>query len=289
MINIITNQTDGSTINILEWLNFYGYEYNLLFGDENIDIEFDKINKKTDNIYWTRKLPQDIESAYFLKGLYNVTDEYSFWLNNPKNKFLDKATQLSIAKTCCLSIPKTLISSNKQSIKNFIEKHKTCVIKNYINKVIKKKNSFHNFYTQRILSEEIDSLPENIYIIQQEIKKEYEIRTFYLDSEFYSMAIFSQNDKQTEVDYRRYNNTIPNRTVPYKLPERIEKKLHLFMTKCKLNCGSIDIIKGTDNGYYFLEVNPFGQFGMVSYPCNYHLEKDIALKLIAEYEKRKKK
>jgi hypothetical protein len=32
--------------------------------------------------------------------------------------------------------------------------------------------------------------------------------------------------------------------------------------------------------YVFLEVNPIGQFGMVSAPCNYNLEKKIAQYLI---------
>jgi hypothetical protein len=35
----------------------------------------------------------------------------------------------------------------------------------------------------------------------------------------------------------------------------------------------------------FLEINPVGQFGMVSHPCNYYLEKRIAQNLInSKYE-----
>jgi D-alanine-D-alanine ligase-like ATP-grasp enzyme len=48
------------------------------------------------------------------------------------------------------------------------------------------------------------------------------------------------------------------------------------MNKLDLNCGSIDMIVTPKNEYVFLEVNPVGQFGMVSYPCNYNLEKKIA-------------
>jgi hypothetical protein len=35
-----------------------------------------------------------------------------------------------------------------------------------------------------------------------------------------------------------------------------------------------------DGREVFLEVNPVGQFGMVSAPCNYHLEKKVAELLI---------
>ncbi|CEJ68525.1 hypothetical protein BN1195_00813 [Chryseobacterium oranimense G311] len=40
--------------------------------------------------------------------------------------------------------------------------------------------------------------------------------------------------------------------------------------------GSIDMIKGRDGNYYFLEVNPSGQFRMTSLPCNYNLHFEVA-------------
>lgn len=48
------------------------------------------------------------------------------------------------------------------------------------------------------------------------------------------------------------------------------------MNKINLNCGSIDILVDNNLNYFFLEVNPVGQFGMVSFPCNYNLENHIA-------------
>ena len=60
------------------------------------------------------------------------------------------------------------------------------------------------------------------------------------------------------------------------------------MQKLDLETGSIDLIKSTNGEYYFLEINPNGQFGMTSYPCNYNLEEKVALKLIQIDEKRSK-
>ena len=48
------------------------------------------------------------------------------------------------------------------------------------------------------------------------------------------------------------------------------------MSKLNLNCGSLDLVLDNNGIYYYLEVNPVGQFGMVSFPCNYYLEKKIA-------------
>ena len=94
------------------------------------------------------------------------------------------------------------------------------------------------------------------------------------------MAIFSQKDKQTEVDFRNYNWDVPNRTVPYKLPDEVKNKIVLFMKEFDIETGSIDMIKSKKGDYVFLEVNPIGQFGMTSYPCNYYLEKKISEQLI---------
>lgn len=47
------------------------------------------------------------------------------------------------------------------------------------------------------------------------------------------------------------------------------------MSRLDLNCGSFDFIKNKDQ-YYFLEINPVGQFLGLSKICNYSLEKEIA-------------
>jgi len=98
------------------------------------------------------------------------------------------------------------------------------------------------------------------------------------------MAIFSQGDSQTELDFRRYNYDKPNRVTPFRLPVELELKLKKLADHFELKTGSFDLIRTQDNNYVFLEVNPGGQFGMVSYPCNYFLEKQIALDLINHSE-----
>ena len=52
------------------------------------------------------------------------------------------------------------------------------------------------------------------------------------------------------------------------------------MRLADLETGSLDLIYSKTGQYYFLEVNPGGQFSMVSIPCNYNLEKKVAEYLI---------
>jgi D-alanine-D-alanine ligase-like ATP-grasp enzyme len=103
------------------------------------------------------------------------------------------------------------------------------------------------------------------------------------------MAMFSQKDEKTKIDFRHYDSTNPTRYVPFKLPEELEKKLDKLMRQVNLNTGSIDMILTEKNEYIFLEVNPIGQYGMTSVPCNYYLNKIIANYLIKEDDKVYKK
>ena len=77
------------------------------------------------------------------------------------------------------------------------------------------------------------------------------------------------------MDFRHYDFDIPNRSVPFQLPHLIEKKIHKLFKALGLNTGSVDLIKSQKGEFVFLEINPMGQFGMVSYPCNYQLEKKV--------------
>lgn len=56
------------------------------------------------------------------------------------------------------------------------------------------------------------------------------------------------------------------------------------MQKLTIKCGSIDMVVNTKNEFVFLEVNPFGQFQQVSFPCNYYLELKVAENL-TKYDK----
>jgi len=120
-----------------------------------------------------------------------------------------------------------------------------------------------------------------ICFYQDYISKSFEIRSFLLDKEFYSMATFTQNNPHSKIDGR--NDPLnTNKKTPYVLPVDIKDKLLDFADKMGINTGSFDLLFNEEKGYLFLEVNPSGQFEWLSKNCNYYLEEKIALYL---YEK----
>jgi hypothetical protein len=140
----------------------------------------------------------------------------------------------------------------------------------------------HFLFTSPLDLAAIATLPERFAasLFQEHVDKDYELRIFYLDGDAYAMAIFSQLDPQTRTDFRRYNRERPNRTVPFLLRPETAGRIRLLMDDLALETGSIDMLQARDGREVFLEVNPVGQLGMVSHPCNYHLERKIAELLI---------
>ncbi len=199
---------------------------------------------------------------------------------------VEKTDLLIRARNAGFSIPASLICSSKQSVLQFMKKQGQLITKPLAESIHlqAKSESVLVSYTEAITEERVKELPETFFpsLFQEQIDKAYELRVFYLDGSCYSMAIFSQLDQQTSVDFRKYNTRKGNRKVPYKLPEHVEESIAVLMKDIQLDTGSLDIIRAHDGRYVFLEVNPVGQFGMVSSPCNYHLEEKIALRLLAD-------
>jgi glutathione synthase/RimK-type ligase-like ATP-grasp enzyme len=219
----------------------------------------------------------------FFEFIFNLLPEEKV-INNFYDFKNTKLNQLLKAYECGLTIPKTYITNSKEQLTNIIEEKSS-----YITKAMYEGIGFninedsYTTYTSRI---NINQFSSNIFLpslVQKEITKKYEVRTFILGKKDYSMAIFSQGNRQTEVDYRQYDSSVPNKKAPFALPEMIKEKVLSLMDKMNLKTGSIDFIVDMDDNYYFLEINPYGQFGMVSIPNNYNLEHEFA-KYLMEYE-----
>lgn len=244
----------------------------------------------------SRKLPffkKTLGKSNFRQALVNLNEErkhFSAFINfiltktpikigNPNNSTLNKLVVLYHASRLGIKVSQTIVTTSRNELSKYYRENGDLITKSI-------SDNLHTdspidafmFYTEKITNESVNGLPPDFYysLFQKKVEKKYEIRSFYLHGKFYSMAIFSQNDEQTEVDFRKYNHDKPNRMIPFKLPNEIEGKLTKLMDLLSLDSGSIDIIMSTTNEFYFLEINPVGQFGMVSLPCNYFIERDVA-------------
>ncbi|WP_103070832.1 grasp-with-spasm system ATP-grasp peptide maturase [Aquimarina sediminis] len=311
MILILSTSTDLDTEKVIEWLNFYNEPFFRL-NDEDLMmgiVEFYYNPENLDQSYIknhaTKIFFRDIKKVWFRKFGFLTSYEKKFTRNSDFYKYLysefsatrklifellsdkkwlyrkgvlpSKPMVLKKAKDHGLQIPKSVVTTDKNVLKQ-LDSNSNGLITKTIGEGKQVMLNEKNYPFMTIGIDDVDKVSQKFSpsYIQEKIEKEYEIRTFVIGKKLYSMAIFSQNDKRTEIDFRVFDPEKPIRFVPYKLPQDIEEKVINFMDDISLNTGSVDFIKSVNGEYVFLEVNPAGQFGMTSYPCNYAIHKEVA-------------
>lgn len=205
------------------------------------------------------------------------------WLTRPDDAALSKLDALHAAAAAGLDIPPTLITNQRAEIERFRRLHGRVITKSIGDgEIFEVDERYWGMYTAEVEDRHLAEVPETVFpsLVQALVEKELEVRVFYLDGELYAMAIFSQSDAQTAMDFRHYNLAKPVRQVPYRLPDEVAAAVRRTMESLGLATGSLDLVRTPDGRHVFLEVNPAGQFGMVSNPCNYRLEKRVAEYLI---------
>ncbi|MCQ9636874.1 grasp-with-spasm system ATP-grasp peptide maturase [Chryseobacterium sp. WG23] len=297
MILIISQNQEITTTEVIKWLLKMGKPFIRVHEDEVF-----KIKTKEKRIYLESQrnsfFIDDITSIWYRRGglvfehlqykneSINLNmNEYQHWLedyvrktleskkhiNKESNSDVNKLLVLEQAQKFGLDVPAYFLADTTDGVQ--LEKTiiKTIGGNPRVENITK--DSTGMMYTSVV--KEYEDASFFVTFFQEKIEKDFEIRSFYLNGTLWSTAIFSQNDEQTKIDFRKYNNQKPNRNVPYQLPKDVEDKIHLLMQSLDLNCGSLDFIK-SGNKYYFLEVNTVGQFLGLSVICNYSLEKEIA-------------
>lgn len=316
MLLIQSNDFDLTTSMVIQWMLYYGIEFKRLNGEVNFltcDFVLDEFgnisiqlrdSERNDYLlgeftaYWYRrgdlylgkpKLEKHVDQtlSLLIKEWEIIRDSiYTYLERLPRlgsikdEKFHNKIDALLIASSVGITIPNTVVTGEKSTLKELVVENNSYITKavwNMFNIVDGNRNRAVG--TKRVSKDNVTKLQKvfSPTLLQEEVSKSYELRIFFIENKFYSMAIFSQNDPETELDFRHYNREKPNRNIPFKLPSELKLKLLEFIGKMGLTTGSIDMIVTPDNQFVFLEVNPIGQFGWLSKSCNYYLEEKIAL------------
>ncbi len=281
----VNENTDVELISLVE------NEFTIKIDDRLISSnEITKVWYRRGGADFLRKFKNDFIKDYLssenrsLMQYFNYLVDKKPSINNFKTSDINKLHLLDLCKRFDVLAPNFIVTSYKSALLDFYYREKSIISKpiNAPFKMFDDDNFAHLAYTAEIDLADINGLPEKFIptFFQRKIIKEYEIRAFYLNGTFYAMAIFSQKNKNTNVDFRNYDLVNPNRLTPYQFPKYYEEKLKTLLDAFGLNCASFDVVYSKeDKQYYFLDLNPIGQFGMVSDPCNYNLEKKIALSL----------
>lgn len=317
MIIVFSRQWDESSLQVYEWLIANNTPFLIVYPESQFDVKFLRISDRGSDFeitidgtiilfseisgVWYRRgqLPfycpdgHSLEEQFIRQEYEKLRDFFLYLLQSlPHINIIEcgrvnKLTILHEAVQCGLTVPFTLISGNKRLILDTFQSG------SFINKAICENSISHDgeeyiLPVHQVAAEDLHE-QEGLSLYQSNMDKLYELRVFHFFGKNYAMAIFSQMHERTIQDFRFYDLDRPNRWTPYKLPDHLELKINQLMKRTGHNTGSLDFIYTGARQYVFLEINPIGQYDMISETCNYDLHKMIADKLTEFYHQKQLK
>lgn len=179
----------------------------------------------------------------------------------------NKVAQMAVARASALKVPKTIVSTTAVDIVNFIKQNrkdgKNTITKGlYLAMWDLGEDGLGVFETERVTSEEVSGNDMTLapHIFQEEITKSYEVRLTVMGGSFFAAAIDSQLQEESSVDYRRTKSFDDLNCRHIHVPDDVRLGVLKFNSYFNLIFGTFDFIVDVHGHWYFLEVNPMGQF-----------------------------
>ena len=246
------------------------------FRRPEIKSNFQDVSSSEKN-FLQREISASLETLYILLSNAN-------WLNSLDSirKAENKSYQLLKAKQIGLTIPPSIISSNSDSVLKFYEKcEKDCIIKPIRNGLIQDDDVETIIFTSKISLNQnnIDRIKSCPVYIQKHINKLADVRVTVVGDSVFAAKIHSQEDKESQVDWRRSENLL-NHTI-LELPKEIQNMCVNYVKSLNLTFGAIDFILTEKSEYIFLEINPNGQWAWIERRLGLPIAKTIT-KLLLE-------
>lgn len=131
-------------------------------------------------------------------------------------------------------------------------------------------------YSQRVNKDEVQVESAEAYhvMLQAEIDKVADIRSFYCCGHFYTTAYLPHSDVVNAVDHRE--DARSRRVIRHTLPDYVRILLEELAGRLHIQIGCFDLILNCTGQYVFLEVNPVGEYSYDSHFCNLNLDYIVA-------------
>ena len=195
------------------------------------------------------------------------------WVNHPVSTYRaeNKMYQLKVAKEIGFLIPDTIVGNCSTE---FVKTSKYYIVKSLDTALFHDGNNELFTYSTKILGCELNDaeLQEAPVIIQKYLEDKTDIRVTIIEDQLFPVKI-TKDSCGIDGDWRKMSKDLLEYT-SITLPTDVENKIREIMKRLNLKFGGMDLIMSNDN-YYFIEVNPTGEWGWLKYSSE--LEIDIAI------------
>lgn len=190
-----------------------------------------------------------------------------FWVNHPdRNRYASsKALQLQEAQRIGFKIPRTVISNDPNTIREFVASCSDGAIYKTLHSPFFPGPAGLACFTSLVSEDhlrDIDAIKCSGGIFQEYVPKEFELRITVIGTQVFTVEIHSQEIDEMRVDWRTGDvRKLTHRS--HSLPPDVKAKCLEFLRRFGLAYAAIDMIVAPDGRYVFLECNPAGQYGWV--------------------------
>lgn len=305
---ILTNKNDITTDFVVKklWdrgIPFYRFNTETLFSEsfplldfENTRFEiYDSNSRKTidlsiiESVYYRRPgVPSQDNEAFsqgdnnfikrerlaLLDGIYRLLDS-AFWVSRVAKIRLaeNKINQLILSRGIGFQSPPSLITSDPILAQNFFDKHKNVIVKPLKSGLIEDSPKDRVVFTTKVENLSPERVVGHPNYFQKQIFKKVDLRITIVGDKVFTAEIYSQDFEESQVDWRKGSAFV--KCGRHSLPIEIEKKC-IYLTKTLgLEFAAIDMVLDLDGNYWFLEINPNGQWAWLEKSLGFDISGEI--------------
>jgi glutathione synthase/RimK-type ligase-like ATP-grasp enzyme len=240
-------------------------------------------------VWWRRPQPFELhddlgESGHFaeneckeaIEGLWSVIERHAVWINSPlfDEAAHKKTYQLALARDLGMRLPATCITNSPKQARRFVEERDQLIYKPFAGTV-------QEWRETRLLKEadktQLDQVRHAPVILQD-----------YIDGPDYRVTVIGQHIFPARIDASKGDYPVDFRLnsknvsiTPEQLPEKLEQQIHALMERLNLVYGAIDFRQDKQTGaFYFLEINPAGQWLFVEDQTRQPIAQTLAEELV---------
>jgi glutathione synthase/RimK-type ligase-like ATP-grasp enzyme len=222
------------------------------------------------------------ERKEFLYGHYGLVATGG-WINDPwcQERSKGKVSQLLKAKALNLNIPDTVIGTDLAEIEKLYADGGEVIYKPMTwLATTEGQVLFTNTISLAALRDAHSAIRNVPGIFQKRIVKSCEYRITIVDEEVFAVRIFSQDDPEAALDWRRKQMSL--RYEVCKPQEFNCDLLQALLRELGLRFGAFDIIETTNGEMVFLEVNPAGNWLWLEDKLDLRISSAIASALLSK-------
>ncbi|MBB1245828.1 ATP-grasp ribosomal peptide maturase [Streptomyces durbertensis] len=179
------------------------------------------------------------------------------WVNHPlRNAAADyKPTQLAVAQQLGFAVPPTLVTNSADEARDFTSSHEQVIYKTLRWTPYERDGVLVTGWADPVTADEIDdSVCVTPHLFQARVDKSADVRVLIVGREVFAVRIDSDL-----LDWRKDYSALSYTVV--KLPDRLEAALLAYLDYFGLASGSFDLAVDRAGNYWWLELNPNGQWG----------------------------